>query len=573
MLLASCDGGSSSSSSSSQPEVKDASLSLSVNEGGKALAYYKGSLLGTATSSSPVSLSNLKNDRTLTVKIILDEGYSFVKGTFNTKRLSSDSLYFPLSLQEGENTASFSFSFVETKEGDFTFVTDSETKEATISDYAGSNVPTPLEIPNTYTKDGVTYKVTKLNKGALDNAEVTKIKIPANLTNIEAGSFNNVYNLTDIVVDEANEAYSSEDGILFNKDKTILVAAPMMYKAASYEVPNTMTEIGEYAFYSNKVLSSISFPTSVTTIDKYAFASTSKLKNVILPTSLLTLGDYSFYQSTALESISLNEGLTSIGNSAFYSTTKLRELECPSTLTSIGSEAFFKCDRLSNISFNDGLQEIGTSAFSNLTSLLSVSLPSGLKKLGNSAFSACDQLETITLNEGLEEIGNYSFALCSKLSGLSIPSSVTTIGNNPFYGVLKLNETNFKIATGNSNFLIENGVLFNSDKTKLISYPYGLDESGYSIPSSVTTLGNMCFALENDLKKLDMPVNVTRIDESFYGVTSTLNINYAGTKENFTSIDKKSSKATDGYAWNEGAESLITVTCTDGEWSDTTTSE
>ena len=539
--------------------TEDPSCEISVSAGGNAKAYKDGKLLGEVSSSSPLVLKNLTFCDSFTLQVNTFEGYEFLNVMLNDYPLESNNQYFEIPIEYMENKVSVSFKFIETLTDDFTYALNDETKEATVTHYSTLNMPTPVVIPSEVSKNGSTYSVTSIASSAFVNFEGTKLSLPSTIKHIDEASFNSAYNLTSFIVDENNEYFSSKDGILFNKDMTRLVSTPIQHDAKTYTIPSSVKEIAPYAFYINRTIEHVNF-VNVEKIGGYAFYNSSALKEFTAPSSLLSIGEYAFYQNTNLATITFNDKLETISDSSFYGLLKIRSLTFPSSLKTIGPNAFFKCDRLANISFNEGLEEIGTTAFSNLTSITSITLPSTIKKVGNSAFSACDHLEEVIFEEGLEEIGNYSFALCSSIASIKLPKSLKRIGSNPFYAILKLKENNFSIEEGNENFVIENGVLYDIGETKLICYPYGLDEEEFSIPSTVTTLANQSFRLVNNLKTLNMPKSVTRMDECFYGVTSSLNINYEGTVTEFEAINKT---GTNGYTYDQDAYRL-SITCSDG---------
>ncbi len=541
------------SSISSSEESLSPSCTINVNDGGSIEIFKSGKSYGTASSSSPLTLKDLTVGDTFTIKTTILEGYKASIVTFNGSTIKGDNGYYVITIVNGNNTVNFSFKLIETDINDFTYSLDEEKKEATISSYSPDEVPTPVLLPTTITVKGVSYSVTGIASGAFDNCEATKINISSSINNIEYGAFKNAYNMHYFSVDADSKYYSATDGVLMNKEGNEIVAFPARYEKTSYEMSNAITSIAPYAFYCNRVIEKITFSTSLTSIGESCFYNANKMASLSFPASLKKIASNAFFQNSELTTITFAEGLEEIGSSAFYGLVKLQSLSFPKSLKVIRDNAFFKCDRLSSITFSEGLEEIETLAFSNLTNVTKLEFPSSLKVIGKSAFSACSVLESVTFAEGLEEIGNYAFALCSSLKEISLPSTLTKIGFNPFYAILNLDETNFKISSENTNYVISDGVLYSADMTKIISYPYNRSKTTYTIPSSVTELGNFAFALNDGLLELSMPTSVTKIDESFYGVTSALHIIYEGNEDEFDKIDKTGSNS---YSWKEGAYSL-----------------
>ncbi len=145
---------------------------------------------------------------------------------------------------------------------------------------------------------------------------------------------------------------------------------------------------------------------------------------------------------------------------------------------------------------------------------------SGIKKIvveedvtsiGQNAFYDCDSCTSVTLPTGLTSIGNYTFYGCRSLTSVSIPNSVTSIGGAAFYGCSSL--TSIKVEDGNAVYCSENGVLFNEERTTIIHYPAGCAEKSYTIPSSVTSIGEETFFDCDSLTSVSIPDSVTSIGD------------------------------------------------------------
>ena len=151
--------------------------------------------------------------------------------------------------------------------------------------------------------------VKKISWGAFYGCEnVTSVTIPNSDIYITEGAFMECYNLAEIIVDEENKNYSSEDGVLFNKDKTNLICYPAS-KTGAYTIPNTVTSIGYSAFSDCNGLTSITIPESVLSIGKYAFENCENLKKIVSysthETGIPTVGEDAFkkYLKNSIPSI------------------------------------------------------------------------------------------------------------------------------------------------------------------------------------------------------------------------------------------------------------------------------
>ena len=150
-----------------------------------------------------------------------------------------------------------------------------------------------------------------------DCSGLTSIDIPEGVTTIEAGAFGGCSSL-NISVDKKNTKYSSEDGMLLDKEKTTLIAYPSAKETVN-NVPTSVTTIMRAAFIYCDSLTSISIPEGVTTIGNEAFIGCSGLTSITIPSSVTSIGDYAFLSCSGLTSIDLSKatGLTTIGNDAF----------------------------------------------------------------------------------------------------------------------------------------------------------------------------------------------------------------------------------------------------------------
>lgn len=121
-------------------------------------------------------------------------------------------------------------------------------------------------------------------------SSLTSMKIPKNVEEIDFYAFEGCSNLSEFIVDSDNSSFTSEDGVLFDKNMETLLHCPAK-KSGTYTVPNGIKSIGEYAFDSCESLTSIIISNSVTTIDDSAFYGCSNLTSVMIPKSVTSIED------------------------------------------------------------------------------------------------------------------------------------------------------------------------------------------------------------------------------------------------------------------------------------------
>ena len=144
-----------------------------------------------------------------------------------------------------------------------------------------------------------------------------------------------------------------------------------------------------------------------------------------------------------------------------------------------------------------------------------VKVPEGIKSVGASAFWNNTFVEEIVLPNSLQLLGGDCFYYCTNLKRVNIPPNVSVMGNNPFAGCPKL-----ELSNESENFSLEDGVLYNKDRTTLIHYSMKNPQSEFVVPYGVICLGKHCFYACDNLKKLTIPTSVVRFENNpFSGCT------------------------------------------------------
>ena len=311
--------------------------------------------------------------------------------------------------------------------------------------------------------------VTGIRGWAFGGTAITRLFIPHSVTNIGLGIAASCEDLLEICVDPENPFYSSIDGILFDKDQTMIIQFPGG-KSGSDMLPNTLRRIANSAFWGSTKLIRFDIPDGVTSIEDYAFEWCTNLKHITIPSSV----------------------------------------------TNIGVSAFELCVALTNVVFRDCSASIGPWAFSMCEALRHVIIPGSIQSIGNWAFMWCTNITNVTLMEGVRQLESYAFDHCSALTNFVIPASVTNIQSRVWNYCVKLRS--FSVDEQNEFYKSVDGVLFNKTGSVLLQWPRAKGRD-YIIPESVVTIGDWAFHL-SAIRSITIPSNVRNIGGAAFAESS-----------------------------------------------------
>ena len=384
--------------------------------------------------------------------------------------------------------------------------------------------------------------VTQIGGSAFRNCiNLKHIDIPASVTSIGGNAFNHT-GLSDIPAMSGMKCIADEmfvdcwemtkatipEGIM-SIGRSAFLRCPL----AEVTIPNTVTNIGHYAFDNQRLISEVEIPSSVKSIGVVAFRECTNLTNVVLSEGLESIGDSVFWGCTALTNITIPESVSKLGineegdrllGCVFRNCTSLERVVLPSMLMELPSGTFYGCKSLVDVALPSNLKRIGDWAFHDCDALVSVDIPQGVTNLGSSVFCRCDGLERVSVPGSVTRIENDTFYLCTNLVNVSLHDGPQSIGRDAFYECKKLERINIP----GSVRTIEIDAFKDCSGLSQVTFNEGLEELGWGafrgcrnveslvLPSSLKVLGGAAFWGWKEIFNVVIPSNVEVINSQAF---------------------------------------------------------
>ena len=434
-----------------------------------------------------------------------------------------------------------------------------------------------------------------------ENTEITELVIPANVETIGEYVFAGCNSLSSVIIPSCvtnltenafygcNSFYTvtlKSDAVV-SKDYTSSIGFKDVFgkQVKKYVLGESVTGIGDYAFYNCIDLASVNIPNHVTHIGTAAFYGCSSLTAISIPNSVIDMSSNVFVGCNALTSVTLdNDAIVSKSfNSSYnlknYFGQQVKEYILGENISSIGDYAFEKCNELTKINIPSNVTNIGNKSFAGCSSIVQINIPSKLTAIGKGAFENCSSLKEIIvpkfnswfsiefedvnsnplsiahhlynedgteitdliIPEGVKTINSYAFYGGSNFTSVTIPSSLKTISSNSFSGCDNLSKVIVpdlmawcNIDFG-SNPLSISGHLYSDNEHEILDLiiPYGVTNisegafnygkfSSVAFPGSLKTIGNLAFAMCPEISSVVIPNGVTSIGMGAFGACENL---------------------------------------------------
>lgn len=400
---------------------------------------------------------------------------------------------------------------------------------ATVASYDNSTQDGVIDIPDTVTSGGQSYKVTAIGEYAFNPSRkitnVSSVFIPATVTSIGRFAFRCCKFLATVTFAEGSQLKSIERAAFWGSEH-------VHPRFKEIKIPDSVETIGNGAFYECR-----------------------DLERIALPSALQTLSTVTFYNCTALSEVTFPASLKTIESSAFSGCRNLSEVKLPASLTAIQSSVFHLCINLKTVSYDGSLEQWSRITADN--DVLGYSCPSLVMSdytaqfilVKNAFLDPPPKTVTITKYTGTEstvilpstinswpvtKIGEAAFQDNTTITSVTIPASVTEIGSNAFAGCTNLTSVHY--AGDWSNLTIQSGnpavqdaanaplfdFEFTPDNTAVIvtNYKYNGAAADVTIPSRyqgkpVTTIGHAAF-FNSAVTSVTIPDSVTSISDSAF---------------------------------------------------------
>ena len=317
------------------------------------------------------------------------------------------------------------------------------------------------------------------------------------------------------------------------------------------EIADTVTDIGEFAFFALPELTEVQLPAGLTALPRYALAACNNLAFPALPETLTAIGDYAMAACDAFQTLALTDSVQTLGSHAFAGCDGLTGAVVPETVKALGSYAFASCDALTkatlpatvtavpagcfsncaalrSVTYNGTVTAIGERAFYGCKLLTEAPIPATVTAIGDYAFSNCKALLRVTLPEGLQTLGTGAFSSCELLTSIALPDAITVVPEDCFSACgltdVTLAPATTEIGAGAFSLCI---LLERIDLPGTLT---AIGEQAFSgcsklaeltLPAGLQTIGGSAFLGCEALTALDVPGSVTSIGErAFSGCTA-----------------------------------------------------
>lgn len=354
--------------------------------------------------------------------------------------------------------------------------------------------------------------------------ELTAVTFGNDVTDIGIEAFFDCQKLSNIVF--GNSVANVGESAFYGCSAIVELDFPTSIKSIEYRAfygcPNlNKVNIKDIAKWCEiDVSSSEGYPVYIA---KGLYVNGQKLTELVIPDTVTEIGDYAFMGCEEVTSLTLSKNLKTIGESAFYGLKSLTSVVIPQGVVTIGKGSFGYCSKLANVSIPDSVKTIRDYAFQS-ADLTSVVIPDGVESIGEGAFTRCSKLENITIPNSVSNIGRWAFSDTKWLENQ--PNGVVYAG--------KVVYTYKGTMPSNTNIVLRNDTVSIASN----AFYYQANLTSITLPENVRTIGDGAF-WNSGITNIVIPKTLTTISrQTFWGCESLTRIDYSGTTEEWNAIKK-----------------------------------
>ena len=427
--------------------------------------------------------------------------------------------------------------------------------------------------------------VTNIEDGAFVSSRINKLYLPSTLGELPSDFFNNPSFITYIDVNANNSHYTSDDGVLYDKDETSLVYYPSGKKDSSYSFPASIKHVKKYSIFYNSHLKHAIF-NGMLDLEEYAIMNNTKLEDITFNSYIIDYPPKSITYNPSLKNIfasadnelyhDIDGVLYGKNNLVYYPDGRTDESYTPdSNTTTISSYAFSHAMYLKNLEFNEGLNSIQERAINN-SNIEKIYIPSSVNLIQYRNFEDCEKLKNIIIspdNKKYKSVDGVPYTIDSKqlifypsgrtdeeytvldgvtsltldgwngtsvfyenqyLKTINLPSSIAKISGYDYRQLINLE--NINISDDNPNYCSVDGIVYSKDKTELVTYPGGRSSSEFVVPSHVTKIGMYAFDSNEKLYNIILPNGLITIEK--YSFEFIRNLDHITIPASVTAINR-----------------------------------
>ena len=367
-------------------------------------------------------------------------------------------------------------------------------------------------------------------------SSLTNINIPSNIISVEPSAFENSTNI---------EYYTSDNGkYLGNEENNYLVLVNLIDETVTnFEIKEETKFFLSFAFYYCNNLEYTEYENGLYLGSKtnpykaYIKCKDSSYTTYLVHEDTEYLMDAAFYNNANIENVTLNNKIKYIGNYAFRGCTYLKSVILPEELIYLGEWAFIYCRNIEEITIPKNVTKVCESSLEACDKLKTITVDSANKyfKAVNGLlytidektliqYALANEQEEVNVSDNVERIGMYAFMNARKIKTLNIGKNVSKIYGSAFINCSSLETINVNI--NNVNYKTVDGILYTSDGKTLILYPMSKNNTTFTVPSGVESIGTRAFSGNEYIQEVILPNTVQTIEgRAFYQCYNLMKIN------------------------------------------------